>query len=91
MIKSFFNRYLYNTFDKAEKKSISQTSGEKSVKLKNGKKLILKIWDICACDSFESNSKFFYKIQCKQTNGIIFLYDMSSLNSFQELKKFVYS
>ena len=44
----FFNRYLYNTFDKAEKKSIGQTSGEKSVKLKNGKKLILKIWDICA-------------------------------------------
>ena len=87
----FLNRYLYNTF---EPEKVVRTGGffcyEKSVKLKNGKKLRLLIRDICAYLSFERKLSS-YKDYYKTTNGIIFLYDITYLGSFQELKKFVYS
>ena len=87
----FLNRYLYNTF---EPEKVVRTGDfscyEKSVKLKNGKKLRLLIRDICAYLSFERKLSS-YKDYYKNTNGIIFLYDITYLGSFQELKKFVYS
>ena len=57
----------------------------KAMKLKNGKDVKLQIWDTAGQDRFRSIRKNFYR----GSHGIILIYDVTSLKTFENIKSWV--
>ena len=57
----------------------------KAMKLKNGKDVKLQIWDTAGQDRFRSITKNFYR----GSHGIILIYDVTSLKTFENIKSWV--
>ena len=57
----------------------------KTMKLKSGKDVKLQIWDTAGQDRFRSITKNFYR----GSHGIILIYDVTSIRSFENVKTWV--
>ena len=57
----------------------------KTMKLQNGQDVKLQIWDTAGQDRFRSITKNYYK----GSNGIILIYDVTSLKTFENVKSWV--
>ena len=57
----------------------------KTMKLKSGKDMKLQIWDTAGQDRFRSITKNFYR----GSHGIILIYDVTSIRSFESVKTWV--
>ena len=78
-------QYLYKTFDSEEIPTIAGVESYKELHLDN-EKLKLTIWDTCGQERFRSINKIFMN----KSNIVIFVYDITKIESFQELQNYWY-
>ena len=82
---SIIQRYSYNLFDPNCASSISSQYISKIIELNDiNQSLKFDIWDTAGQEKYRSMAKIFYK----DAKIILFVYDITSLNSFTELKNF---
>jgi len=77
---AIINRYELDRFDKNIESTITSSFIVKQIDV-NGKKLILNIWDTAGQEKFRSLNKLFVK----SSNIIIFVYDVTVRESFDQL------
>ena len=78
-------QYLYKTFDSEEIPTIAGVESYKELHLDN-EILKLTIWDTCGQERFRSINKIFMN----KSNIVIFVYDITKIESFQELQNYWY-
>ena len=83
---NLINRYVLNEYNNNEIPRLAQIYLEKSVELNNGKKIIVQLWDTIGRDKYIYSDK---KLT-KGAKGLIFLYNISNRNSFNEIKSYFY-
>ena len=82
---SIIQRFSYNLFDQNCASSISSQYISKVIDLKDiNQSLKFDIWDTAGQEKYRSMAKLFYK----DAKIILFVYDITSLNSFNELKNY---
>ena len=82
---SIIQRFAYKLFDDNCASSISSQYITKTIELSDINKTIrFDIWDTAGQERYRSMLKLFYK----DAHVILFVYDITSLKSFEELKKF---
>ena len=82
---SIIQRFSYNLFDPNYTSSISSQYISKIIELKDiNQTLKFEIWDTAGQEKYRSMAKLFYK----DAKIILFVYDITSLNSFKELKNY---
>ena len=77
---SIINRFYLNNFDEKGSITISANFVAKSIKI-DGQNIMLNIWDTAGEEKFRSINKIFVK----DSNIIIFVYDITTHKSFEEL------
>jgi len=82
---SILNRFIGNQFSETYKCTVSVELKIKSILLDPYTSAELKIWDTCGEEKYQSVTRQFYN----GTNGIILLYDLSDINSFNSLNKWL--
>ena len=82
---SIINRYNSKAFDDKILASKGANFCSKIIKIKE-REVKMDIWDTAGDDAYRSLIKFFFK----DANAIIFVYDISSYKSFEEIKNFWY-
>ena len=81
-------RYISGTFDKNSISTNGASYCSKNVEYKElGKNLLLDIWDTAGQEKYRALTKFFYK----DAAVCILVYDITSKESFENLKNFWYS
>jgi small GTP-binding protein len=79
---------IYQFIDKSflydQQTTIGGTFATKKVKCSNGKILKLEIWDTAGQEKYRSVTKMFYK----DADAAILVYDITSKNSFEEIKNY---
>ena len=80
---SIIQRYAYKLFDPNCASSISSQYITKNIELKD-RTIRFDIWDTAGQEKYRSMAKLFYK----DAKIILFVYDISSKNTFLELKNF---
>ena len=65
------NRYMKNRFEENVNFTTSSSYQNKEVRLNNGKKIIVNLWDTSGCEK----NMFLSKIFLKYSKRVIFLYD----------------
>ena len=82
---SIIQRFSYNLFDANCASSISSQYISKIIELKDiNQTLKFDIWDTAGQEKYRSMAKLFFK----DAKIILFVYDITSLNSFNELKNY---
>ena len=82
---SIIQRFSYNLFDPNCASSISSQYISKIIELKDiNQTLKFDIWDTAGQEKYRSMAKLFYK----DAKIILFVYDITSLKSFNELKSY---
>ena len=81
----FLLRYTDKTFQDIHMATISLDYRLKTMKLKKGKNIKLQIWDTAGQDRFRAITKDYYK----GSHGIILLYDVTNLQSFENIKSWI--
>ena len=81
----FLTKYTDKTFQDAHISTIGLDYRLKSMNLKSGKNLKLQIWDTAGQDRFRAITKNYYK----GANGIILIYDVTSLQTYENIKTWV--
>ena len=82
---SIIQRFSYNLFDSNCASSTSSQYISKTIDLKNiNQSLKFDIWDTAGQEKYRSMAKLFYK----DAKIILFVYDITSLNSFNELRNY---
>ena len=81
----FLLRYCDKTFQDAHLSTIGLDYRLKSMTLKNKKNIKLQIWDTAGQDRFRAITKNYYK----GANGIILIYDITSLQSYDNVKSWI--
>jgi len=81
----FLMRYADNTFQEIHMSTIGLDYKLKNVQLDDGKMVKIQIWDTAGQDRFRSITKNYYK----GAHGIILLYDVTSLKTFENVKNWV--
>ena len=86
---SIINRFTKEKYNPNEVSSLSASYTEKSIELNEyeGKIVKFNIWDTAGQERFRSIGKIFYN----DANVVIFVYDITDINSFEEIKKFWYN
>ena len=86
---SIINRFTKEKYNPNEVSSLSASYTEKSIELDEyeGKIVKFDIWDTAGQERFRSIGKIFYN----DANVVIFVYDITDINSFEEIKKFWYN
>ena len=82
----FLLRYTDKTFQDVHMATIGLDYRLKTMKLKKGKNIKLQIWDTAGQDRFRAITKDYYK----GSHGIILLYDVTNLQSFENIKSWIY-
>ena len=82
---AFLMRYMDKTFQDIHMATISLDYRLKTMKLKKGKNIKLQIWDTAGQDRFRAITKNYYK----GSHGIILLYDVTNLQSFENIKSWI--
>ena len=81
-------QFATNIFDPNTDVSISSQFNSKLMEIKGeNKKIRFDLWDTAGQEKYRSLAKIFYK----DANIIIFVYEVISKNSFEELKKYWYN
>ena len=81
----FLLRYCDNSFQEVHLSTIGLDYRLKTMTLKNGKKVKLQIWDTAGQDRFRAITKNYYK----GANGIILIYDVTDVQTFQNVKNWI--
>jgi small GTP-binding protein len=81
----FLLRYCDKTFEDAHLTTVGLDYRLKSMVLKNGKNVKLQIWDTAGQDRFRAITKNYYK----GANGIILIYDVTNLQSYENVKNWI--
>ena len=81
----FLLRYCDKTFQEAHLSTIGLDYRLKSMLLQNGKNIKLQIWDTAGQDRFRAITKNYYK----GAHGIILIYDVTNLQTFENVKIWV--
>ena len=81
----FLLRYCDKTFEDAHMATVGLDYRLKSVVLKNEKNVKLQIWDTAGQDRFRAITKNYYK----GANGIILIYDVTNLQSYENVKNWI--
>ena len=81
----FLLRYCDKTFQEAHLSTIGLDYRLKTMQLKNGKNIKLQIWDTAGQDRFRAITKNYYK----GANGIILIYDVTNLQSYENVKNWI--
>ena len=81
----FLLRYCDKRFQEAHLSTIGLDYRLKSMALKNGKNIKLQIWDTAGQDRFRAITKNYYK----GANGIILIYDVTNLQSYENVKNWI--
>ena len=78
----FLMKYTDNKFQEAHMSTIGLDYRLKNMILKSGKNVKLQIWDTAGQDRFRAITKNYYK----SANGIILIYDVTSLQTYENVK-----
>ena len=78
-------QYTDKTFQDVHMSTIGLDYRLRSMTLKNGKNIKLQIWDTAGQDRFRAITKNYYR----GANGIILVYDITNLQSFDNVKNWV--
>ena len=81
----FLLRYCDKTFQEAHLSTIGLDYRLKTMTLKSGKNIKLQIWDTAGQDRFRAITKNYYK----GSHGIILIYDVTNLQTFENVKTWV--
>ena len=81
----FLLRYCDKTFEDAHLMTVGLDYRLKSMVLKNEKNVKLQIWDTAGQDRFRAITKNYYK----GANGIILIYDVTNLQSYENVKNWI--
>ena len=81
----FLLKYTDKTFQEVHMSTIGLDYRLKSMTLKNGKNVKLQIWDTAGQDRFRAITKNYYK----SANGIILIYDVTSLVTYENVKSWI--
>ena len=81
----FLMKYTDKTFQDIHMATIGLDYRLKTMKLKNGKNIKLQIWDTAGQDRFRAITKNYYK----GSHGIILIYDVTNLQTFENVKTWV--
>lgn len=81
----FLLRYCDKTFQEAHLSTIGLDYRLKTMTLQNGKNIKLQIWDTAGQDRFRAITKNYYK----GANGIILIYDITNLQSYENVKNWI--
>ena len=81
----FLLKYTDKTFQEIHMSTIGLDYRLKTIKLNNGKNIKLQIWDTAGQDRFRAITKNYYK----GANGIILIYDVTSLQTYENIKTWV--
>ena len=81
----FLMKYTDKTFQDIHMATIGLDYRLKSMKLKSGKNIKLQIWDTAGQDRFRAITKNYYK----GSHGIILIYDVTNLQTFENVKNWV--
>ena len=81
----FLMRYMDKTVQDVHMATIGLDYRLKTMKLKKGKNIKLQIWDTAGQDRFRAITKNYYK----GSHGIILLYDVTNLQSFENIKLWI--
>ena len=81
----FLIKYTDNVFQEAYMSTIGLDYRLKTMILKNGKKIKLQIWDTAGQDRFRAITKNYYK----NAHGIILIYDVTSLQTYDNIKSWI--
>ena len=81
---SIITQYIDQTFQKDLQSTTGGTFSTKSVECDGGKILKFEIWDTAGQEKYRSLTTMFYK----DANAAILVYDVTRLDSFEEIKKY---
>ena len=81
----FLMKYTDKTFQDIHMATIGLDYRLKTMTLKSGKDIKLQIWDIAGQDRFRAITKNYYK----GSHGIILIYDVTNLQTFENVKNWV--
>lgn len=79
---SFMAKYIDNDFQSDYIETIGVNFMDKSIKIKNTE-IIFNIWDIGG----QSEFKNMLPLVCNETNTILFMFDLTNLNSLYDIKE----
>ena len=82
---SIARRYIYNIFDQNTMSTIGISFCFKEIKLKNGKKVQLKLLDTAGQEKYNALSKTYYK----NADGVLFVFDLHQLESFENIESWI--
>ena len=78
-------RYKDKLFQPIHSPTLGLDYGLVEMKLKNGKNIKLQIWDTAGQDRFKAITKNYYK----GANGVILIYDITSIQTYENIKNWV--
>ena len=81
----FLMKYTDKTFQDIHMATIGLDYRLKTMKLKSGKDIKLQIWDTAGQDRFRAITKNYYK----GSHGIILIYDVTNLQTFENVKNWI--
>ncbi len=79
------NRFVENRYEGNFLATTGINREKKIIKLDNGKKVTLQIWDTSCVDSTTERFRSIYQMYFKLADGIILIYDITDRNSFEKL------
>ena len=81
----FLLKYTDNKFQIKHMSTIGLDYRVKSITLKSGKPVKLQLWDTAGQDRFRAITKSYYK----SANGVILIYDITSIQTFDNVKTWI--
>lgn len=82
---SIIRRYIYNIFDENTMSTIGISFCFKEVTLKSGTKISLKLVDTAGEEKYRALTKSYFK----NTEGVLFVFDYSNINSFENITNWI--
>ena len=82
---SILERFILDKFDESLLSTIGINFSEKVILLENGKKIKLKLYDTAGQEKFNSISRSYFR----NADGVLFVYAVNDLNSFQNIKNWI--
>ena len=79
------HRYIENTFDENTKNTLGESFLSKTIEI-DDQVISLEIWDTVGGEKYRSLSKIFFN----GSSAVIFVYDITKLKTFEELKNYWY-
>ena len=80
------DRFTKDTFDSLNKSTIGANYYKKELNIYD-KNITLDIWDTAGQEKFHSMGRHFYK----NSNIIVIVYDITNINSFEDIKNYWYN